>query len=342
MHSLAAIGAVAAVSLGVALAVTGYLVNARAGLRWLDHPNARSLHTRAVPRTGGLGILIGAGVGWIIAASLVPFPVWWNWALGGVLLIALVSLLDDWRGLGVVVRLVAHLGGAALLLGSGLGLQNFPLPGFEWTLPPWLGLALTVPFVVWMVNLYNFMDGMDGFAGGMALIGFACMSLLGFAGGDVAFGLFTLAVALAAAGFLRFNYPPARIFMGDAGASTLGFLAALAMLWADREGLVPLWAGLLIFSPFVVDATATLLLRVRAGEKFWDAHRRHSYQILVRHGWGHRRTVLAGYLLMILVAVSAGALVVSGEPAAQWAVLLVWTVVYGIIWQRVRRLERCL
>jgi UDP-N-acetylmuramyl pentapeptide phosphotransferase/UDP-N-acetylglucosamine-1-phosphate transferase len=333
------LAAVPLLSLCTAAAATAYLASSRARLRWLDHPNERSLHARPVPRTGGLGILAGIAVGWAAVAGVWPWP-GWPWVLASVLLIAGVSAWDDRLGLGALPRLLVHLAAASLLLGAGLFPPTLELPGLEWAWPPWLALMLTVPFVVWMVNLYNFMDGMDGFAAGMAVIGFGFMSLLGFAAGDSGFGVFTLVVAAGAGGFLVFNFPPARIFMGDAGASTLGLLAAVAMLWADREGLFPLWAGGLIFSPFIVDATVTLMARIQAGERCWEAHRRHCYQILVRYGWGHRRTVLLAYLLMLVVGATTVMAVVLAVPALQMTVILVWTVVYGIIWHRVRGLER--
>ena len=328
--------AIAVSSFAVSAILTAYLASDRARLRWLDHPNQRSLHTRPVPRTGGLGILAGMAVGWIAMAWPFAFPTGWSWVLGGVLLVAGVSLLDDWRGVGVVPRLVVQFSAAILLVGAGLAAEHLALPGVEWHWPPWLGAILTVAFVVWMANLYNFMDGMDGLAGGMALIGFAFMSLLGFLAGDALFGLFTLTVALAAAGFLLFNFPPARLFMGDAGSSTLGFVAAVSMLWAAREGLFPLWAGILIFSPFIVDATATLVSRGFAGARVWEAHRSHCYQILAQSGWGHRRTVLAEYLLMCLAGGSAAVAVVSNHAGFQVLNLAVWTAVYGIIWVQVR------
>ena len=328
--------AIAVSSFAVSSILTAYLASDRARLRWLDHPNQRSLHTRPVPRTGGLGILAGMAVGWIAMAWAFAFPAGWSWVLGGMLLVAGVSLLDDWRGVGVVPRLLVQFSAATLLVGAGLAAEHLALPGVEWHWPPWLGAMLTVAFVVWMANLYNFMDGMDGLAGGMALIGFVFMSLLGFLAGDALFGLFTLTVALAAAGFLLFNFPPARLFMGDAGASTLGFVAAVSMLWAAREGLFPLWAGILIFSPFIVDATATLVSRGFAGARVWEAHRSHCYQILAQSGWGHRRTVLAEYLLMCLAGGSAAVAVVSNHAGVQVLNLAVWTAVYGIIWVQVR------
>jgi len=167
----------------------------------------------------------------------------------------------------------------------------------------------------------------SGFAGGMAVIGFGTLAVLGWMGGDARYALLCASVAAAAAGFLWFNFPPARLFMGDVGSAALGFLAAGLLLWADRAGLFPLWVGLLVFSPFIVDATVTLLRRLLRGEKVWQAHRSHYYQRLVRMGWGHRRTVLWEYALMLLCAASAVWAVQAGM-AVQWGVLGAWVVAY--------------
>jgi UDP-N-acetylmuramyl pentapeptide phosphotransferase/UDP-N-acetylglucosamine-1-phosphate transferase len=294
------------------------------------------MHDRPVPRTGGLGILIGLAAGWVTAATWIHLPDGWLWVLAGLLPLAVVSMLDDWQGLPVMPRLAVHAFAAAALLGAGLGLEEVVLPWQAWLLPPALGAILAVLFTVWMLNLYNFMDGMDGLAGGMALIGFASLSLLGFLGGDAAFGLTTLTVALASGGFLVFNLPPARIFMGDTGASVLGFLAAACILWAEQTGLFPFWAGVLVFSPFIADATGTLVARLLVRERFWEAHRTHVYQVLARSRWGHWRTLMFEYALMLLAGASAVIAVQWVSAESQTGILSAWLLVYvlilGVFW----------
>ena len=189
-----------------------------------------------------------------------------------------------------------------------------------------------------MVNLYNFMDGMDGFAAGMALIGFGCFAVLGALQGAALFATLSFVVAAASSAFLALNFPPARIFMGDVGSSVLGLLLASFSLWADREGLFPLWVSVLIFSPFIVDATVTLFLRLRRRERVWEAHRTHFYQRLARLGWGHRRTVLWEYALMLACAASAFVAVLA-TPATQWLLLCLWVVAYTILALLVQHLE---
>jgi UDP-N-acetylmuramyl pentapeptide phosphotransferase/UDP-N-acetylglucosamine-1-phosphate transferase len=188
-----------------------------------------------------------------------------------------------------------------------------------------------------MINLYNFMDGMDGFAGGMAVIGFSTLAWLGRA--DAGFAAVCLTVAAASAGFLIHNFPPAKIFLGDTGSTTLGFLAAACSLWGSKADLFPFWVALLVFSPFIVDATVTLLRRLLRGEKVWEAHRKHYYQRLVLLGWGHRRTVLVEYALMLACAGSAE-LAIHLSPAGQATLAAGWLLIYGLLMWGVGRLER--
>jgi UDP-N-acetylmuramyl pentapeptide phosphotransferase/UDP-N-acetylglucosamine-1-phosphate transferase len=307
-------------------------------LRVLDHPNARSLHQSPVPRSGGVAVLAGLAVGITAAAGVLgDSPLAWVWA--AVTLVAGVSLLDDLGHVHPLYRLLAQSGAALLLILGGLQWRILDLPALAIGLVGWLSVVLTLLYVVWMINLYNFMDGMDGFAAGMALIGFGALAVLGVNAGAWDFALAALLIAAAAAGFLTRNFPPARIFLGDVGSSVLGLLAAAMTLWGAALGLFPLWVGWLLFSPFIVDATWTLLRRALNGEPVWRPHRSHHYQRLVLLGWGHRRTLLWGYLLMMAAAASAVA-AVDMAAREQWLLLLGWAVIYLLIHLRVRLLGR--
>ncbi len=327
----------------IAFVVTAFLTrrfcDPGSRLHLLDHPNERSLHTLPTPRTGGVAILAGvvsAGPALLfITGGARPIV----WLLVGAGLIAALSFLDDRRGLPVVVRFLGHVIGAGfVVLGAGLTLPPLFL-GMSVPWPAWLGLGLSVLFLVWMVNLYNFMDGMDGFAGGMALIGFGTFAVFGLLGGNLLFTALSLAIAAAAGGFLLFNFPPARIFMGDTGSATLGLLAGGLGLWGARDGLFPFWAALLVFSPFIVDASVTLLRRLFRGERVWQAHKSHYYQRLVQLGWGHRKTVLAEYVLMLACAGSA-VWAVTGSATVQAAVLGFWLFAYALLASLVHIFER--
>ncbi|WP_457676533.1 MraY family glycosyltransferase [Thiolapillus sp.] len=307
----------------------------------LDHPGERSLHQPATPRSGGVAIVLALLLGWglMLGAGHLSWQPAMAWVLAGVLLLAVVGALDDRFDLSPLKRLLAQLLGAFFLLAAGLVPDALQLPGLQLSLPCYLAFAFTVLFVLWMTNLYNFMDGMDGFAGGMAVIGFGIMAWLGWRGGDGTFAMASLVVASACAGFLLFNFPPARIFMGDAGSPVLGYLAAAFMLQADRENLFPLWIGVLIFSPFIVDATYTLLRRLLAGKKIWQAHREHVYQRLVQSGWSHRRTVSWSYLLMLAAGFSA-VMALNLEPVVQWGILVCWMLGYSAVILLTGRKER--
>lgn len=300
--------------------------------RWwyvLDDPNDRSLHQRPTPRTGGVAVLAGIIIG--------VLGLWWHspaqeylWLLTG-LPVVLVCLWDDYRGAGVLSRLVMQCLSASLLL---VVLNPWVV---DW-LPVAVQFALLFVAVVWMINLYNFMDGMDGFAGGMALIGFSTLALLGSLAGATDYSALSLVVAAASGGFLVWNFPPARLFLGDVGSAALGFLVAGMLLWGLRDGIVPISLGVLIFLPFIGDATVTLLRRLLRGERIWQAHREHYYQRLVRLGWGHRRTVVMEYRLMLGCSLSALG-VQSQSPGWQWSMLALWVAVYAYLACRLSQLE---
>jgi UDP-N-acetylmuramyl pentapeptide phosphotransferase/UDP-N-acetylglucosamine-1-phosphate transferase len=182
------------------------------------------------------------------------------------------------------------------------------------------------------------MDGMDGLAGGMTVVGFGTFAILAWQTDDFLFASLSLIIAASAAGFLVFNIPPAKIFMGDTGSSTLGFLVAAFSLWATRNKIFPIWVTVLIFSPFIVDATVTLLRRLLRHEKIWKAHKSHYYQRLVRLGGGHRRTLLWEYVLMVACAASA---FYAKQLSIQGQQLLIisWFVIYVLILLYIPRLE---
>jgi UDP-N-acetylmuramyl pentapeptide phosphotransferase/UDP-N-acetylglucosamine-1-phosphate transferase len=270
----------------------------------MDHPNARSLHVTPRPRIGGLGIMAGVAVASVWLADAVLLPV-----ILAAFVLAAVSLLDDVRGLPVVLRFLAHfiVAAACLLM---LGLTG-------WT------LLLGVLAVVWMTNLYNFMDGADGLAGGMTAIGFGALASAAWLGGASGLVALCAAIAAAALAFLRFNFPPAQIFMGDAGSIPLGFLAAALGILGVQHNLWPWLFPLLVFSPFIVDASVTLARRGLRGEKIWRAHRTHYYQRVVLLGASHRQLALVAYMLMLASAALAFTLLLlpqfTGWLLALWA-----------------------
>ena len=279
----------ALLALAIAAVTIGLLLRSRAAALVLDLPNHRSLHAAPTPRIGGIGILAGiAGAGLYSGVAVDPRVLV---ALG--LLIA-VSALDDVRSIGVVWRMLAH------LLGAGLAAS-----AYLYDTHGALAVVAAAVAIAWMTNLYNFMDGSDGLAGGMTACGFGSYGIAALCANDLSLAAINFSIAAAACGFLVFNFPPARVFMGDAGAIPLGFLAAVCGLAGWQRGAWPLWFGAVVFSPFIIDATLTLLRRLARGARIWEAHREHYYQRLVQSGWGHRKTLLAEIALMLAVCATA-------------------------------------
>lgn len=249
--------------------------------------------------------------GWLAAPEL-------RLTLACALLLALMSFLDDFRPISPALRLFVHVLTAAVLIFAGF--NHWPLI---------LALCMVIA-TVWMTNLYNFMDGSDGLAGGMSALGFGCYALIAAMQGHPAITVVSASIAMCAMVFLLFNFHPARIFMGDTGSIPLGFLAAALGIAGWDQGLWPAYVPVLIFSPFIVDATVTLMHRLANREKVWVAHRNHYYQRLVRMGMGHRSTALAEYALM---AAAAGSAVAMTQFSAGFriALLSVWIMAYAAL-----------
>lgn len=282
----------------------------RCGRLPMDHPNERSLHATPTPRIGGLGIMAGVLVSsaFLTGAGLLP-------VLLMTFVLTSMSVLDDVRGLSAALRFSVHFV-AALTTLLTLGLTG-------WT------LLLGMLAVVWMTNLYNFMDGSDGLSGGMAVIGFGSLALAAWLGDAPALAALCASIAAAALAFLRFNFPPAQVFMGDAGSIPLGFLAAVLGILGVQQNAWPWLFPLLVFSPFIVDASVTLGRRALCGEKFWLAHRSHYYQRVVLLGASHRQLAMAAYGLMLTCAALAFTLL--GLPQHTAWLLALWIVVYMLI-----------
>lgn len=268
-------------------------LRARLGQHFLDHATARSLHRGATPRIGWIGITLGTLGALLVLAN--PAQLRWSaeflaW-ICAVLAVFLVSLFDDLRRLSAGVRLTAHLVSASLL-------------AISWQLP-WAVLPLVAILLVWGTNLFNFMDGSDGLAGGMAAFGFGALSLAAGSAGHLSLAAISAALAGSAIGFLPMNWYPARLFLGDAGSIPLGFLAGAIGVQGVLVGAWSMWFPLCVFFPFLFDASLTLIRRILRRENLARAHREHLYQRAVLAGLGHRGVALSAYVLMLLSATSA-------------------------------------
>lgn len=300
-------------------------------MRWLvsvggvrmDVPNTRSSHLVSTPRGGGAAFGVTIPVVWLFlivsGLPLVPFPdevhfqfvltrVQWLSFACGFGLVALIGWLDDYRGLSARFRLLVQCLGAFLILAAGIRWRALDFGFGPVNLPVAGSIGISLLWVVWNTNLYNFMDGIDGIAGlnGVVLaIAIAAIArILGFA--DIFLAAVVMVPCLVA--FLCFNLPTAKIFMGDSGSLPLGFaFATMTMALHNRvPDVFSFWHGVLMIGPFFLDATYTLIRRMIRGEKFWAAHRDHIYQKLARRAGSHGK--VAG-IYSVIAACSAGSVV---------------------------------
>ncbi|HEX8966506.1 MAG TPA: glycosyltransferase family 4 protein [Chloroflexota bacterium] len=322
----------------VALAFGVAIVGGQAYLRWaprraLDVPNQRSSHSRPTPRGGGLVIVVGflAGLSlWLAGGgSLSPRALGW---LAGALLVAAVSFVDDLRPLPAAPRLITHLAAAALLTLAGVQQRELPLL---------VALPLAFAFVVTLTNVYNFMDGIDALAASQAIVAGAGLAIAGLVVVNPLVAVGGSLLMAATLGFVPYNLPPARLFMGDVGSTFLGFsFAGLSLLGniGVGGGRLPLEFGIVILAPFVFDSLVTLARRVLRGERWYAAHRSHYYQRLVRCGLSHGQVTSLYAGLGVIAAAAALAGLNASEPLRQGLVVVAYAPMLAVV-ALVSRLE---
>lgn len=307
------------------ITAAGTLLARRYALRrnLLDHPGERRSHQVATPRGGGIAIVAAVLVAIVALAARDPSQRWLLGGFGtGLLMVAAVGVLDDHRPLPASLRLAIHaLAGVVLAVSVHIASGN-----------PWLGLIALVSAIT-LTNVWNFMDGINGLAASQALL--MAVGLAWLSGGS--WGLLAGALAAACAGFLPFNFPRARIFLGDGGSGAIGFcLAGLGTVAAMIDGAAALWL-LLPLSAFLVDAGLTLLMRMVQGERWWEAHTRHAYQAWARVA-GHTRVTWA-YASWTATTVAA-MMLFDARPGPLVPLLCVVTyLAASVVWWRLERME---
>jgi Fuc2NAc and GlcNAc transferase len=278
----------------------GRLINGLITRNIVDLPNDRTLHAGAIPRGGGLVIIASLLIVLIVMSIISNRPQFFAVLALTVFAWASLSWCDDKADLTPRFRLIVQL---AICL--------FSVFAFGWVnqvlgLPlSWLGPVLSVIGVLWMANLYNFMDGLDGLAASQTIVASITMASWFFMHADWQLALVCVVVAASSYGFLLWNWSPAKIFLGDVGSITIGgFFGTLFIIAATRHGLSILsFFGL--FGVFIADATVTIIMRALRGEKIWLPHRQHFYQRLANHGYAHSKIALASIILMLICSVFA-------------------------------------
>jgi Fuc2NAc and GlcNAc transferase len=292
-----------------AAAILSWLLASRVRLyaldRLLDIPNERSSHSRPTPRGGGLAIAVTAICGIIIAAILKWID--WNLAIamaGGGAMIATVGFVDDHRSLSALTRFAVQFFSAGWAMYWVGGLTTLSIGNATLDLGI-IGIGLGVIGIVWAINLYNFVDGIDGLAAGEAITTGVIGGLILLAMGHYGLAMVSLLIAAANLGFLPLNWAPAKLFMGDVGSGMLGYLFAVLAIASENAGAIPLLIWVLLLGAFVFDATVTLCRRIARGEKWYHAHHSHAYQRMVQAGRSHAQVSATVLLINLVLAIFA-------------------------------------
>ncbi len=332
---------------GLALFLTGLLRRYALACSLLDIPNARSSHLVPTPRGGGVAIVVSflLALSLFAGMGLIVWPLAWA-LLGAGAGIAVQGFLDDHGHIAARWRLLGHFAAAIWALFWLGGLPPVVMFGFTVDLG-WLGHVLAAVYLVWLLNLYNFMDGIDGIASVEAI--FVCSGgalfyiLFGTAGSTQTMEFVVpLILAAAVAGFLFWNFPPARIFMGDAGSGFLGITLGVLSLQAAWVAPQLLWSWLILLGVFVVDATFTLLRRLLRGDRVYEAHRSHAYQYASRRFGGHLSVTLAVTALNLLWLLPIALWVVCGGVDGLIGLVIAYAPLIGLaIKYKAGELESC-
>ncbi|NWD23833.1 glycosyltransferase family 4 protein [Pseudomonas yamanorum] len=290
----------------------------------IDIPNARSSHSVPTPRGGGVAIVLAfllalPLLGWshtVPYSSLVAIG-----GAGGI--IAVIGFMDDHGHIAARWRLLGHFSAAAWALFWMDGLPLISLFGFGVNLG-WIGSILAAVYLVWMLNLYNFMDGIDGIASVEAISVCLGACLLYWLSGVDGLLWLPLLLAMAVAGFLVWNFPPAKIFMGDAGSGFLGIALGVMSIQAAWVSSQLLWAWLILLGVFIVDATFTLVRRLVRGDKVYEAHRSHAYQFASRSFGNHLSVTLGVAVINLLWLLPIALCVILLEVDGTWGLILAY------------------
>ena len=287
----------------------------------VDRPGERHSHAVVTPRGGGIGIILAL---FIASTYLISSgdEVWSKCILPGLLVLALLGWQDDHASLSVRLRFVIQLVVSIYLVACAI--NNGWMEGVG-------SILLAVVFLVWMTNLYNFMDGSNGMAGLQGVFGGAVLFSLFDSAGQHNLALASACVAASCAGFLPWNLGNARVFMGDVGSISLGFVFGALLVIGVGNQVFSLPVALMVMLVFVTDSTLTLIRRILKREQWYNAHKQHLYQRLIARGWTHGRVALL-YQAVNLALVVPGIVVAVNYPALAWVVAVILILVFTIGW----------
>jgi Fuc2NAc and GlcNAc transferase len=296
-----------------------------------DVPNNRSSHDIPKPKGGGLSIvlILLITIGYLFFNHQIDSDISVS-LLIGLSLVAVVGFIDDYKNLSISIRAVAYVLAAVVsiyLIGgvSALSINNYPVQLNEF------GYLFAVLFVVWITNLYNFMDGTDGFAAIQTICVALFCGVLLFLSANTSYAILLFCLVASTLGFLYWNWSPAKIFMGDVGSCTIGFLFALLSLYTEKAEMLSISVWLILLAPFIGDATFTLFKRIINKEKWYKAHNSHAYQRLYRSGLTHSQLAI-GLLGTNIIIIWPFAYFAHTYKNLELVMLILSYCIIGIIW----------
>ncbi len=327
-------------ALAMSYAGTRLLLRRPPARAFVDMPNERSSHETPKLRFGGIAIVGAFFVTFGVSCLVVPPLRAFLPLAGGCAVLFAAGILDDWRGLGVGAKLGAQVGAALIAIAAGNVLHRATLPVAGNVDFGWFAYPLTAIVFIASVNFYNFIDGIDGLAAGGGFIAGVFLALIASFVGQPAIAVIALIAAGGALGFLQFNFPPARLFMGDSGSTFFGYcFAYLAVAGNSGTPEIPFFVSMLLVASLYVDAALTIVNRLARGEPVFQPHRMHYYQRLLQLGLNHKQVTLLEYLVMLLLGASALLYVRAGALFGPF-VSIAWVTAFVLAILKIRALER--
>jgi UDP-GlcNAc:undecaprenyl-phosphate GlcNAc-1-phosphate transferase len=329
----------------ISLGVGFFMIKIALRLNLMDFPGARSSHKTPTPTMGGVAIVVAFFAGTILARfSPVHWvaPGWLGWFAAGAGMVAVVGLIDDFRRLPVFLRLLLYGVAAGMGVAGGIRLRviDVPLLGkIEFGI---LEIPITVLWILAVVSFYNFMDGIDGLAVGVGVIVTAFLAYIAWEVGNSNILILSVLLGSGCLGFVCYNFPPAKVFMGDVGSTFIGYtLAVLALMGnqSEKSGYIPFLVPVLLLGTFLFDTTVTLGRRILRREKWYLSHREHYYQKMTKLGFSHLQITLSEYSVTFLLGISALIYIRANQTLA-FPILVIWLILLSGLTRLITLLEK--
>jgi glycosyltransferase WbpL len=276
----------------VSAILTGFIRQISINRKFYDIPNERSSHDTPTPKGGGIPIvfIFLMTILCLFYYKMIEQDLFMSMLIG-TSIVSVIGFLDDYKNLPIVIRAISYVIATVFSLYILGGLSSVSINNHFINLGD-IGLFLSILLIVWFINLYNFMDGTDGFAAIQTICVSLFCGLIFYALSNKSLGIILLFLAFSSAGFLYWNWAPAKIFMGDVGSCAIGFIFGLLSIYSEKEGSISIWIWLIVLAPFIGDATFTLLRRIFNKEKWYKAHNSHAYQKLHQSGLSHGKLAI--------------------------------------------------